>query len=360
MTPTAVLLASFGGPEGPDEVMPFLERVTAGRGVPPERLVEVSHHYLALGGVSPINAQNRALLAALRAEFDSRGIDLPLYWGNRNSAPFFDDVVKQMADDGHTGAIALVTSAYSSYSGCRQYRENIAAALDRTGLADQLAIRTAGQYFDSDGFVEPFARGVVAALQRLNEQGIDDSDIVLLCSTHSIPESMAATSGPGASATGEAQSAGWYVAQHTEAMARIARRAESVRGRSVPEPRLVFQSRSGPPSMPWLEPDVNDALRSAAASGTRAAVVAPIGFISDHVEVIWDLDHEAAETAAEIGLSFERVGTPGIDPAFVAALAAQVEGALAGAPGRGGCSPECCPNPRAPQPVIPGPPGASA
>ena len=348
MTPTAVLLASFGGPEGADEVMPFLERVTAGRGVPPERLVEVSHHYLALGGVSPINAQNRALLAALRTEFDSHGIDLPLYWGNRNSAPFFDDAVKQMADDGHTSAIALVTSAYSSYSGCRQYRENIAAALDRTGLADQLAIRTAGQYFDSDGFVEPFARGIVGALERLNAQGIDDSGIVVLCSTHSIPESMAATSGPEAS--------GWYVAQHTDAMTRIARRAESIRGRSVPESQLVFQSRSGPPSMPWLEPDVNDALRSAAALGAQAAVIVPTGFISDHVEVSWDLDHEAAETAAELGLSFERVSTPGIDPMFVAALAAQVERALAGTPGRGGCSANCCPNPRAPQPVIPGPP----
>jgi ferrochelatase len=195
MTYTALLLSSFGGPEGPDEVMPFLERVTAGRGVPRERLEEVSHHYLALGGVSPINTQNRELIAALEAELARRNIDLPVYWGNRNSEPFFDGALQQLHADGHREVLALATSAYSSYSGCRQYREDIGMALEATGLSD-LIVRKIRSYFDLPGFIDSFAEGVAAALDRLAEQGIDPSSTAIFFTTHSVPMSMSQTSGP--------------------------------------------------------------------------------------------------------------------------------------------------------------------
>jgi len=342
----SLLLASFGGPEGPDEVMPFLERVTAGRGVPRERLEEVSHHYLALGGVSPINDQNRALLAALRAELDSRGIDLPLYWGNRNSAPFFADTLREMGNAGHRSVLAVATSAYSSYSGCRQYRENLAVARTEAGLDGVLEIAKVHPYFDRAGFVAPFRRSVHDALAGLREQGLAGDDVVVLFTTHSIPTAMAIGSGPDEGRSDELP--GLYERQHLEV-------AEQVMADSDVPWRLVFQSRSGPPQVPWLEPDINDALREWAAAGARAAVVAPIGFISDHVEVVWDLDHEARETADELGMELVRVPTPGTDAQFVSALVDTVVQALAGqAPATRLCTSTCCANLRTPLPTVPG------
>ena len=346
MSYDSLLLASFGGPEGPDEVMPFLERVTAGRGVPRDRLEEVSHHYLALGGVSPINAQNRALLAVLRDELDARGIDLPLYWGNRNSAPFFADTLREIADAGHVRVLAVATSAYSSYSGCRQYRENLAVARSEVGLDGVLDIAKVHPYFDHVGFVGPFRRSVHDALERLRDRGLAGDDVVVLFTTHSIPTAMAIGSGPD---EGRAEGLpGLYERQHLAV-------AEQVMAGTDAAWRLVFQSRSGPPQVPWLEPDVNDALREWAAAGARAAVVAPIGFISDHVEVVWDLDHEAQETADELGMELVRVPTPGTDPQFVSALADTIAAALAGAtPTTMLCTSTCCANLRTPLPTVPG------
>ena len=351
----AILLASFGGPEGPDEVMPFLERVTAGRGVPRDRLESVAHHYLALGGVSPINAQNRQLLAALRTELDRRGIDVPLYWGNRNSAPFFADAVRQIHADGRRRVVAIATSAYSSYSGCRQYRENLAAALVESGAGDEVEIVKVRPYYDQPGFTEPFAAGLTAALTDLDSQGVDVADIHVLFTTHSIPTSMALSSGPADLRTGEVP--GRYERQHLDAAER-AMRATSAG--ALPDWSLVYQSRSGPPQVPWLEPDVNDALEDLAARGIRAVVIAPIGFISDHVEVVWDLDHEAADTAERLGLTLLRVTTPGTDPAFVSALADVAQESMGGrqlahgADWSGLCAGACCPNARTDLPVIAG------
>lgn len=356
MTYTALLLSSFGGPEGPDEVMPFLERVTAGRGVPRERLEEVSHHYLALGGVSPINAQNRELIAALEAELARRHIDLPVYWGNRNSEPFFDGALQQLHADGHREVLALATSAYSSYSGCRQYREDIGMALEATGLTD-LIVRKIRSYFDLPGFIDSFAGGVATALDRLAAQGIDPSSTAIFFTTHSVPMSMSQTSGPVELRAEGDEGLGIYPQQHVLAIEQVIAKVKELRGGTVPEWALVYQSRSGPPSMPWLEPDINDAIREAAATGTTAVVVVPIGFVSDHVEVIWDLDHEALETATELGLAFERVSTPGIDPRFVSSLVDRVEESLRGSVPeywKPFCSQTCCPNARAERPVISG------
>lgn len=346
MTVDAILLASFGGPEGPDEVMPFLERVTAGRGVPRDRLEAVAEHYLALGGVSPINGQNRMLLAALRAELDRRGIDLPLFWGNRNSAPFFADALREAAEAGCRTVLAVATSAYSSYSGCRQYRENLAGALTETGLDGVLDIAKLLPYYARDGFVQPFAGGVRAALLALEARGIPADATAVLFTTHSIPTSMALGSGPDEGRPTELP--GRYEQQHLDVAARV------MTDLDVPW-RLVFQSRSGPPQVPWLEPDVNDAIREEAAAGRRAVILVPIGFVSDHVEVVWDLDHEGAATAAEVGIEMVRVPTPGIDPDFVAALVDAIQEAYDGAtPMSGLCSTTCCANPRAEQPTVPG------
>jgi ferrochelatase len=322
----AFLLVSFGGPEGPDEVMPFLERVTDGRDVPRPRLEEVAHHYLELGGVSPINDQNRALLAALSTAFVERGVDLPVYWGNRNWAPTIPDALSAIDADGHRRVLALVTSAYSSYSGCRQYREDLARGLEETGLDGRLSIDRIRQFFDHPGFIHPFADGIVDALDRLALEEFTPAATRILFSTHSIPTTMADASGPSGGPSG-----GAYVAQHRAAMTLV---LDEVRRRvgQVPEGRLVYQSRSGSPMTPWLEPDISDALRAASDEGTRAAVVVPIGFVSDHVEVVWDLDHEARETADELGLRMIRVPTPGVHPAFVSGLVDLVEERIAGRP----------------------------
>jgi protoporphyrin/coproporphyrin ferrochelatase len=308
----AILLASFGGPEGQDDVIPFLRNVTRGRGIPDERLEEVAHHYRAFGGVSPINEQNRALKAALEAELARRNIDLPVLWGNRNWEPFIADAVSEAKRLGFSKLLAIGTSAYSSYSSCRQYREDYALALEKTELAGEIQIDKVRQFFDHPGFVQPFIDGVAQGLQDAAAAGFTPAETHVLFSTHSIPSTDAAKSGPADRGFGEG---GAYEAQHL-AVAEVVIAASGV---DVPW-SLVFQSRSGPPSQPWLDPDINDAMRSLAASGTKAFVIVPLGFVSDHMEVKWDLDTEAMETAQELGVFATRVPTPGIHPAYVAGL----------------------------------------
>jgi ferrochelatase len=347
----AVLLVSFGGPERPEDVLPFLENVVRGRNVPRERLVTVAEHYHHLGGKSPINDQNRALIAALRAELDARGPRLPIYWGNRNWHPMLTDTLAEMKADGIRRALAFVTSAFSSYSGCRQYREDIARAQEAVGPGaphvDKLRV-----YFNHPGFIEPMVVRVREALSRFSEA--DRPAVPIAFTAHSIPRSMAEGSR--------------YEEQLREACRLVAAGAGA-------EDRweLVWQSRSGPPQIPWLEPDIGDHLRALADAGTaKGVVVAPIGFISDHVEVVWDLDHEAQEIADEVGLTMRRAATVGIDPAFVAmireliverlpesqrrdlGLPTEVERRAVGrlGPNHDVCPPDCCKyEPRRPRPA---------
>ncbi|ODT23342.1 MAG: ferrochelatase [Microbacterium sp. 69-7] len=307
-----VLLLGFGGPEGQDDVIPFLRNVTAGRGIPDERLEEVAHHYRHFGGISPINEHNRELKAALDAELAVRGIDLPVYWGNRNWMPYVADALQDAHDAGHTRLLAIATSAYSSYSSCRQYREDLADAVEATGLSGAVEIDKVRQFFDHPGFVTPFAEGVADGLARLHEGGLVDDEIEILFSTHSIPNSDADRSGPPERGFG---AGGAYVAQHTAV-------AETIMSRlgSSCAWQLVFQSRSGPPQVPWLEPDINDAMAELPARGRKAVLIVPLGFVSDHMEVLWDLDTEAMETADELGLTAIRTPTPATHPAYVAGL----------------------------------------
>jgi len=306
----AILLASFGGPEGQDDVIPFLRNVTRGRGIPDERLEVVAHHYRAFGGISPINQQNRDLKVALEAELERRGIDLPVLWGNRNWAPFIRDAVVEANERGFTKLIAIGTSAYSSYSGCRQYREDYAAALTDAGLDGVIQIDKVRQFFDHPGFVTPFMEGLRTGLAEVAAAGIPLSETHVLFSTHSIPSTDAAKSGPPFRDFGEG---GAYAAQHRAV-------AEVVVAGTDANWSLVFQSRSGPPTQPWLEPDINDAIRDLASNGIRAVVIVPLGFVSDHMEVKWDLDTEAMETSDELGVLAIRVPTPGIHAAYVSGL----------------------------------------
>lgn len=348
-----ILLASFGGPEGQDDVIPFLRNVTRGRGIPDERLEEVAHHYRHFGGVSPINAQNRALKAALETELAARGVDLPVYWGNRNWGPYLAEALQEASAAGSTRLIAIATSAYSSYSSCRQYREDFARELDATGLADTMVIDKVRQYFDHPGFVAPFTQGVEDGLAELERRhpGIDlaTEAHVLFC-THSIPTGDASRSGPAERGFGEG---GAYAAQHRAVAEVVMARA----GRDVPWD-LVYQSRSGPPTQPWLEPDVNDALEELAAKDVKAVLLVPLGFVSDHMEVMWDLDEEATETAERLGLTAVRTPTPGVDPAYVAGLVDLVLERVQGSPPAERpaetalgpwydvCRPGCCENAR--------------
>lgn len=313
----ALVLASFGGPEGQDDVIPFLRNVTRGRGIPDERLEEVAHHYRHFGGVSPINGQNRELKAALEAELSSRGIDLPVYWGNRNWAPFLDEAFTAAADDGHSTLLVLATSAYSSYSSDRQYREDIARAITEAGLEERVTADKVRLYFDHPGFVQPFQEGVDAAVQGFLDQGVAASDIHVLFSTHSIPTADAERSGPRDVDWGVG---GAYVAQHRAVAEHIIDNLGAVTGGAAVPWQLVFQSRSGPPTQPWLEPDINDVIAELPAAGAKAVVIVPLGFVSDHMEVLWDLDTEATESAAEVGIPSVRTQTPGVHPAFVAGL----------------------------------------
>jgi ferrochelatase len=328
----ALLLLSFGGPEGHDDVMPFLENVTRGRGVPRERLEEVAEHYHHFGGVSPINDQNKALLAALEEELGGAGLALPVYWGNRNWAPYVEDVWRRMADDGIEHVYVLATSAYASFSGCRQYHEDVARA--RVALSEDPSAPAGPtaeklpHYFDQPGFVRANADALAQALASLPGELRESARLV--ATAHSIPDAMAAVAGPQGHA---------YEAELTAAARAVVDAAAP--GRPVD---LVWQSRSGPPSVPWLEPDVNDHLRALAAEGERAVVLFPVGFVSDHLEVVWDLDNEARETAEEVGLAFARAATAGTHPAFVRSLVdLLVERRAGGEPRLGtNCPASCC------------------
>lgn len=346
----ALLVVSFGGPEGRDDVLPFLENVTRGRGIPRERLLEVAEHYYAFDGVSPINRQNREMIAALEARLAERGLALPVYFGNRNWHPYLADAFRELAADGKRRVLALLTSAYSSYSGCRQYRENIADALAETNLTGKVTVDRIRQYFDHPGFIEPFAEGLAAALTELAAGGLQGDDVKLLFVTHSLPLSMSRTSGPPGRFPDEG---GAYVAQHLAAARCIIDAARPLTEAPMPDWELVYQSRSGPPYVPWLEPDINDALVEEARQGRKAVVVIPHGFVSDHLEVVWDLDHEAAETAAEHGLVMKRVATPGTHPRFIDGLVDLIEEVVHGKPAQALsdlgpwpniCRADCCRN----------------
>ena len=301
----AFLLVSFGGPEHPDEVMPFLENVTRGRGVPPERLAEVAQHYQRFGGVSPINQHCRELVAAIRADFAVHGLELPVYWGNRNWRPMLADTLAQMRDHGIERAVAFVTSAYGSHSSCRQYLDDIAAAREKVGPGAP-EVDKLRHFYDHPGFVEPFADATKTAFKELDKSARATTRLVF--TAHSIPVSMARTAGGTVGPAG-----GLYERQLRETSRLVAER-------SLPDVGwdLVWQSRSGPPTVPWLEPDVNEHLRLLAKEGVTQVVVVPVGFVSDHLEVIWDLDEEAAATARQLGLGFARAHTPGTDARFVA------------------------------------------
>jgi protoporphyrin/coproporphyrin ferrochelatase len=345
-----LLLVSFGGPERPEDVVPFLENVTRGRGIPRERLEEVGQHYHLFGGRSPINDLNRALLAAIRADLEAHAVGLRVYWGNRNWDPFLTDAVEQMRADGVTRAACFVTSAYSSYSSCRQYRENLAEAVERVGEGAPRLDRLRS-YYNHPGFLDPVVDAVVEAVTERPRAR-------LVFVTHSIPLSMNEVSGP---------SGGAYLAQHRTAASYVAGRAATITGQDLAHD-LVFCSRSGPPQVPWLEPDVNDHLEKLAGDGVRSVVLVPLGFVSDHMEVVYDLDTEALATAARLGLDAVRVPTSGTDPRFVAMVRQLVVERAAverGDPDErlavGGdppcwdlCAQGCCPNPRGDRPALGG------
>lgn len=360
----AVVLASFGGPEGQEDVIPFLRNVTRGRGIPDERLEEVSHHYRAFGGISPINAQNRALKQALEAELQRRGIELPVLWGNRNWAPFIADTFREAYDAGHRRVLAVSTSAYSCYSSCRQYREDFGMALLETGLDGKLEVDKVRQYFDHPGFVEPFVEGVAAGLAtvraELAAKGEPDAPIHIMFATHSIPIGDAEAAGPRGV---EFDGGSAYVAQHLATAQAVLDRVPEAAGADW---SLVYQSRSGAPHIPWLEPDINDALQELPAKGAKGVVIVPLGFVSDHMEVVWDLDTEALETCAELGLAATRVPTPGVHRKFVEGLVDLVcertaENNIADRPAltklgpwMDVCMPNCCANRRGEKPTVAG------
>lgn len=341
----ALLLVSFGGPEGHDDVLPFLENVTRGRGVPRERLLEVAEHYHHFGGVSPINEQCRQLGEAVRADLAANGLDLPVYWGNRNWHPLLPDTLRKMAGDGVRRALAFVTSAYASYSSCRVYREDIATARAEVG-DDAPQVEKIRPFYDHPGFVEPMVRSTREALDRLPDAERADARLVFVA--HSIPTAMAEASGP---------HGGAYPAQVTEASRLVAAR---VGGHDWD---VAWCSRSGPPSQPWLEPDVCDELATLRDKGVRSVVLVPVGFVSDHMEVIFDLDTEALRAADDLGMHATRAASAGVAPEFVAMVRdlvleqtesdrpRQALGAVG--PPWESCAPGCCANPRGEAPAVP-------
>jgi ferrochelatase len=333
----SLLVVSFGGPEGPEEVLPFLENVLRGRNVPRERMLEVGEHYQAFGGKSPINDQNRALIAALGDELEKHGPRLPIYWGNRNWHPLLADTIEQMRDDGRRKSLAFFTSAYSSYSGCRQYRENILEACTRVG-PESPVIHKLRAFYNHPGFVSPMIERVREAIA-----GIPDSDrgrTKVFYTAHSIPTSMS----DGCD----------YVLQLQEATRLVSEALDLVHY------DLVFQSRSGPPQQPWLEPDICDAISSAhTTEKIKHAVIVPIGFISDHMEVLFDLDTEARERCESLGIQYLRAGTVGTHPEFVSMIRKLIlertEGGERETLGSLGpradfCPENCCPPPPARRP----------
>ena len=319
----AILLLSFGGPESSADVMPFLRNVTRGRNVPDERLAVVAEQYELFGGRSPINDQCRALLDALGPELTANDIDLPVYWGNRNWAPFLDDTVATMAKDGIQRALVFVTSAFGSFSGCRQYRQNLEAAQEKCG-PDAPALQKLRLFYNHPGFIEPMAANLATALEG------KPTDTRVIFSAHSIPNSMAAACS--------------YQAQLEEA-ATLTMEAAGLAGQAFD---LVFQSRSGPPTMPWLEPDVNDHLATLSTEGVTSVALVPIGFISDHMEVMFDLDTQAAQTAKDLNIDMTRVATVGVDPRFVTMIRELITEQLAATPklhlGKDGPWPDDCPS----------------
>jgi ferrochelatase len=293
----ALLVVSFGGPEGMEDVVPFLENVLRGRNVPRERLLSVAKHYELFGGVSPINAQNRRLIAALTRELQTHGPNLPIYFGNRNWHPLLADTFRQMRDDGIKCALAFVTSAYSSYSSCRQYLHDIEGARQQVG-ADAPQVEKLRPFFNHPHFIEANVAHISAALDQIPEERRAQTPVIF--TAHSIPESMASNCD--------------YIAQLNETARLIAEEL------GMTDWRLVYQSRSGSPMQPWLGPDVCDSLREVHATGNQDVVVAPIGFVSDHMEIVYDLDTEAAALCRELGLNMIRAATAGTHPSFVAMI----------------------------------------
>jgi ferrochelatase len=332
----ALLFVSFGGPERPDEILPFLENVTRGRGIPRERLESVAEHYHHLGGKSPLNEQNRALIAALRADFEAHGIELPIYFGNRNWSPYLRDALLEMKAAGHCRALAFITSAYSSYSGCRQYLEDIERA--RAGIEDAPEIEPLRRFFNHPGFVAACTEHVQNAWDALRaELGKAASGAAIAFTAHSIPRAMAVNCE--------------YERQLRSNAQLIAERI------GAGDWDLVWQSRSGPPQVPWLEPDILDHIRAKHAGGVRGLVIAPIGFLSDHVEVLYDLDEEARLLCAELGLPMRRAASAGTHPRFVETIRELVSERLHGLPmlsvgplppSPASCAPGCCARPERP------------
>lgn len=329
----AILLVSFGGPEGPEDVLPFLENVLRGKNVPRERMLEVAEHYYHFGGVSPINDQNRALISALREELASHGPSLPVYWGNRNWHPLLADTLRQMKHDGVRRTLAFMTSAYSSYSGCRQYREDIQRAQAEVGEGAP-EVHKLRVFFNHPGFIEPMVEHVREALEQI--PAARQATTQLVYTAHSLPLAMA---------NGSA-----YVEQLSEACRLVQERLGGIAG------RLVYQSRSGPPHQPWLEPDVGDYLRELHGTGqVTDVVIVPIGFISDHMEVLYDLDHEAHALCQQLGLNMVRARTVGTHPRFVRMIRELIEERVLGTdrlalgnlpPNHDVCPETCCPSGR--------------
>lgn len=329
----AIVVVSFGGPEGLEEVMPFLDNVLRGKNVPEERKLEVAHHYELFGGVSPINEQNRELVEKLAAELTSRGVDLPVLLANRNTEPFIPDALRECREKGYRKLLVYVTSGFSCYSGCRQYRENLMSAQAEIGpeapTFDKIRV-----FFNHPLFIDVLTDRVGEAFTLLPEAERDRARLVF--TAHSIPRSMADNSA--------------YTTQLNETARLVAERLEK------PEWDLVFQSRSGPPRMPWLEPDIRDHLDALKAEGVISVVVSPLGFVSDHMEVLFDLDLEARDHAAKLGMNYVRASTPGNDPRMVEMIAELVRERLEDWPERRTvgrlpakhdvCPADCCPAPR--------------
>lgn len=319
----AILIVSFGGPEGRDDVLPFLENVLRGRNVPRQRMLAVAEHYYLFGGVSPINENNRLLIARLKTELDCNGPQLPIYWGNRNWRPMLTDTIRQMRDDGVKRALAFVTSAYSSYSSCRQYLENIAAARDAVG-SDAPTVDKIRVFYNHPRFIEANVENVSSALEQVPKDRRKDA--LMVFTAHSIPTSMAKNCR--------------YESQLNEASRLVAHAL------GIDNWKLAFQSRSGSPAQPWLGPDISEVLETSRSNGVKDVVVAPIGFVSDHMEVIYDLDIEAKQLSERLGISLVRAQTAGTHPAFVKMIreliVERMEGSdLVDIPGEN-CAIECC------------------
>jgi ferrochelatase len=313
----ALLVVSFGGPEGMEEVIPFLENVLRGRNVPRERMLQVAHHYEMFGGVSPINQQNRNLIAAVGRELESNGPRLPIYWGNRNWHPLLPDTLRKMASDGVRNALAFVTSAYSSYSSCRQYLQNIADAQAQVGPGAP-RVEKLRTFYNHPLFIEANVEHIRDAWQQLN----DLASAHLVFTAHSIPESMAANCD--------------YAMQLKQTATLIAQAL------NIENWEVVYQSRSGSPSQPWLGPDVCDHLKTMREAGVNEVVVAPIGFVSDHMEVVYDLDVEARKVAEEIGMKLVRARTAGTHPAFVKMIRELMLERITDVAPKNICAPDCC------------------